>query len=349
MDYFIKKEKGEKKIMLVSICCLSYNHKRFIRNALNGILKQKVKFTYEILIHDDASTDGTKEIIQEYVKAYPHIIKPIYQIENQYSKGKPVSYYNYNRAKGKYIAFCECDDCWIDENKLQKQIDFLENNNDYFATTHNIYVIDENNKIINYDNHYFPSLESHTINTADELNITGGLCGQTATIVTRNFWEKLSDTQRKIFIETKANGDRKFNLCMIYFGKIKYFEEIMSAYRVTYNTDSWRSKSHGKLTVLDGYYTNEKLKKMINDMFNKKIVYSNSYLLSGGISNIVQFRNKFHIKSEVLLFFLIPDNKINVLFKCLKLTLLKILRRMKLYNKIGPWRIVPKLRTKDAI
>ena len=80
---------------------------------------------------DDASTDGTADIIREYEKKYPEIIKPIYQKENQYSKGLKPGYQNRARAKGKYIAMCEGDDYWIDEYKLQKQVDFLENNPKY--------------------------------------------------------------------------------------------------------------------------------------------------------------------------------------------------------------------------
>ena len=86
---------------------------------------QKTDFPFEILIHDDASTDGTADIIREYEAKYPDIIKPIYQTENQYSKGIKVSQvYQFPRAKGKYIALCEGDDYWTDPYKLQKQVDF---------------------------------------------------------------------------------------------------------------------------------------------------------------------------------------------------------------------------------
>ncbi|MEG1574495.1 MAG: glycosyltransferase family 2 protein [Bacteroidales bacterium] len=111
---------------LISICCLAYNHAPFIRECLNGFIMQKTTFKIEVLIHDDASTDGTADIIREYESKYPDIIKPIYQTENQYSKGNNVVDYNFNRVKGKYVATCEGDDYWIDPLKLQKQADFLE-------------------------------------------------------------------------------------------------------------------------------------------------------------------------------------------------------------------------------
>jgi len=119
-------------IPLVSISCITYNHENYIRDTIEGFLMQKTNFNFEVLIHDDASTDYTAEIIREYEKKYPDIIKPIYQKENQYSKGVKISpKIQYPRAKGKYIAGCEGDDYWTDSYKLQKQVDFLEANPEY--------------------------------------------------------------------------------------------------------------------------------------------------------------------------------------------------------------------------
>jgi len=117
---------------LVSICCITYNHVNYIRDCIEGFLKQKTLFPVEIIIHDDASTDGTDRIIREYADKYPEFIITIIQKENQFSKGiKPIFEYVYPRAQGKYIANCEGDDYWTDSYKLQKQVDFLEKNPDY--------------------------------------------------------------------------------------------------------------------------------------------------------------------------------------------------------------------------
>ena len=113
--------------LLVSIFCQTYNHEPYIRQCIEGFLMQKTDFSFEVLVHDDASTDQTADIIREYEIKYPGIIKPIYQTENQFSKGISISItFQYPRAKGKYIAFCEGDDYWIDPLKLQKQVDILE-------------------------------------------------------------------------------------------------------------------------------------------------------------------------------------------------------------------------------
>ncbi len=116
----------------VSVCCITYNHEKYIRDALEGFLMQQTNFSFEILIHDDASTDGTADIIREYEAKYPGIIKPIYQTENQYSKGIDISAtFNFPRVQGKYIALCEGDDFWTDPHKLQIQYDFMESHPDY--------------------------------------------------------------------------------------------------------------------------------------------------------------------------------------------------------------------------
>ena len=118
---------------LVSICCITYNHGSFVRQCLNGFLMQRCDFDYEILIHDDASTDDTAGIVREYQSKYPELIKPIFQRENQWSQGvRGINpRFNISRAKGKYIALCEGDDYWTDPLKLQKQVDFLEGNPEY--------------------------------------------------------------------------------------------------------------------------------------------------------------------------------------------------------------------------
>ncbi|WP_455508880.1 glycosyltransferase [Butyricimonas paravirosa] len=136
-----------KGLPLVSIDCITYNQAPYIRQCLDGFLMQKTDFLFEILVHDDASTDGTSDIIREYEMNYPDLIKPIYQKENQYSKGIGISAtFQFPRAKGKYIAMCEGDDYWIDPLKLQKQVDFLEKNSSYGMIFSRAIIYNQNKK-----------------------------------------------------------------------------------------------------------------------------------------------------------------------------------------------------------
>lgn len=126
---------------VVSISCISYNQENYIGNVIEGFLNQIVDFPVEILIHDDASTDRTASIIEEYGREYPNIIKPILQSQNKFSRGVKCIHatFNFTRSKGKYIATCEGDDYWIDEKKLYKQVAFLEKNKDFVLCSHEVY------------------------------------------------------------------------------------------------------------------------------------------------------------------------------------------------------------------
>lgn len=209
----------------VSIICNSYNHEKYIEDALKSFLVQKTNFAYEVLVHDDASTDKTADIIREYEKAYPNIIKPIYQTENQYSKGiYPTDAYHLPRLKGKYIALCEGDDYWTDPLKLQKQFDALESNLDIDMCAHAaIRVKAATRKIIDT---IAPS-NKKTIFTTQEVIKGGGGFIATNTLFYRRELVKKQPKFRKYF-----PFDYSLQIQGALRGGILYLPEIMSAYRV---------------------------------------------------------------------------------------------------------------------
>lgn len=128
--------------ILVVISCLAYNQEAYIRDCLEGFVMQKTNFRFVAIVHDDCSTDKTAAIIREYEKKYPDIIKPIYEIENQWSKhDDSLGRIMRNAIEGtgaKYIAICEGDDYWTDPLKLQKQLDFLESHPDFSICFHRV-------------------------------------------------------------------------------------------------------------------------------------------------------------------------------------------------------------------
>lgn len=132
---------------LVTVICITFNQEKYIRKALDGLLMQKTSFMYEILVHDDASTDCTPDIIKEYAERYPTIITPILQKENQYSRGVKITKdLLIPMARGKYIAVCEGDDYWTDPNKLQLQTDAMESHPECSMCVHKVQGISEDEK-----------------------------------------------------------------------------------------------------------------------------------------------------------------------------------------------------------
>lgn len=121
--------------VVVSICCITYNHGRFITECIEGFLDQECDFRVEIIIHDDASTDGTAQIVKEYADRHPTIIRAILQDSNQYSKAvNPYYAYVFPAARGKYIAICDGDDYWSDPAKLARQANVLDENPEVVIT-----------------------------------------------------------------------------------------------------------------------------------------------------------------------------------------------------------------------
>lgn len=167
---------------IVSILCATYNHEDFIKEAIDGFLMQETNFSFEIIIHDDASTDNTVSIIKSYTKKYPNIIKTIFQKENQYSQGKKVFFNLFEKAKGKYYALCEGDDYWIDQNKLQIQIDLMLQTPQCDISCH---PAEERLSKENYGKAYAKHSNGNKIFTIPEVILFGGNFCPTASIVIR--------------------------------------------------------------------------------------------------------------------------------------------------------------------
>lgn len=213
---------------LVSIRCITYNHENYISDALDGFLMQKTTFPFEIVVHDDASTDSTADIIRKYEEKYPNIVKPIYETENQYSKpGYPLGKIVNSALKGKYVAFCEGDDYWIDENKLQMQVDFLESHSDYSMCYTKAKQYFEN--IAKFSKHTF----GEKIRDYEELFIYGCKI-PTPTVVCRK--KTLDDYNTEFYYKVDRTGWRMGDLPQwLYFfrkSKVKYFPRKTSVYRI---------------------------------------------------------------------------------------------------------------------
>ncbi len=269
----------KKEVPLVSICCITYNHSRYIRDAIEGFLIQKTTFPVEIIIHDDASTEGTNLIVKEYADKYPDLIFPIFQKENQYSKGiKPWPKFVFPRARGKYIALCEGDDCWTDPLKLQKQVDFMEENEDYSICFHDVKVVAENktSDIKKYNLNYS---NNQDVFTFDQLLKIGNFM-HTPSVVFRI-------PNKELPIVNAVTGDYFLHLHNAYFGKIKRIPHIMACYRVhkggTFsNRENWTKEklienSNKQIRAYKQFLKEYKLNKSQTIVINERLysLYNN--------------------------------------------------------------------------
>ena len=222
---------------LLAIRCIAYNQEKYIAETLKGFVSQKTTFPFIAIVHDDASNDKTPEIIKEYTAKFPKIIKPIYEIENQYSKKDG----SLNKimdeaipASVKYIAYCEGDDVWVDPLKLQKQYNYLESHPDYGLCHTNYNVINESGVFIK-----IPKVTIYGDNEYLYRMIADGNCIATLTVVLR---KSLYDICPKYYIGMNwAMEDKPTWLEIAALSKIGYIDEVTSSYRIVKG-----SASHGR-------------------------------------------------------------------------------------------------------
>ena len=228
----------------VAIECLVYNHKPYLRQCLDGFVMQKTNFRFVAIVHDDCSTDGSQEIIREYEEKYPDIIRPIYEVENQYSKrdGKLMRIVNeaLNATEAKYLAFCEGDDCWIDPLKLQKQVDYLNANKRCGLVYSCIDVIDEHSNVIAHNG------KAHECNF-DSLFDDNGI--PTLTVCMR------MELNQRYFNNVTINhnwlmGDLPRWIYVAHESDLYMMPEITAFYRILLNSASGRSSINSRENFL---------------------------------------------------------------------------------------------------
>lgn len=221
---------------ILTIYCLAYNHGNYIKKTLEGFIRQKTEYKFKVIVHDDASTDDTAKIIKEYADKFPDIISPIFQIENQYSKGvKIVNEFITPRLEGKYIAVCEGDDYWCDENKIQIQIDYMENNQDCALCVHNTEFMNEDGtsmgKFFNKFN------EERDFSTDELIRASDGGFFHLSSFLYR--LEDRLNYPSEFYI--KGVGDYPLTIYLSTKGRVHYIDKVMSKYRVM-SKGSWTQR-----------------------------------------------------------------------------------------------------------
>jgi len=283
---------------IVSVCVQTYWHENYIRKCLEGILEQKTNFEFEILLGEDDSPDNTRQICIEYAKKYPEKIRLFLhdRANNIKINGNPTGRFNflYNlySARGKYITLCEGDDYWTDPNKLQKQVDFLEVNEDFAITFCNVLIKNENENIPAYPGYQNEKVSSEyliqTIPTpkkvSDIYDIAKGNFIHTPGVVFRNIFR---ENPVPGYMKAVPIGDWPLYMYISRYGKIAYTDEIMTVYRV-HNSGAFSSVSEARKEYLglnqyppmiqEGIFDNKILKIWENHLVSKLADFFKQYL-----------------------------------------------------------------------
>lgn len=231
--------------VVVSILCLAYNHEKYIRKTLDGFLNQKTTFAFEVIVHDDASTDNTAAIIRQYEEKYPDIIKGIFQSQNQYSKGIHIEKeYMFPMARGKYIAYCEGDDYWCDDEKLEKQVNILEHYPECSICTHLVQHIQEDGTPTNKS---YPAFCMEEGVVPKEKVLSYIIKDRIFLFQISSFLVRKKDyieymIEYPMFLQKSAVGDTPLLLYMMTKGNLYYLNVAGSCYRL-FSNGSWTSRN----------------------------------------------------------------------------------------------------------
>ena len=283
---------------MVSVFCTTYNQKKYIAQCLESMVNQKTSFPYEIIVRDDASTDGTSEIIRELHRKYPDRIVPFIQPENLFQQGlERISFEQmFKMSRGKYIAVCDGDDFWTDENKLQKQVDFMESHPDYSMCGHAAYFAREDGTL-RKDRFFSLSMGSGDL-TIEEI------ISKWAMATTSLMYRKSCRTDIIFpFRGNCVNDDYAMMVYMALKGKVYYSDELMGAYRQSSNGSISQRLLNDKeylvkystefVQMLDriNQYTNGAYSDLIEKQ--KRITIFDMYLNLGDSKNLKKYKDVY--------------------------------------------------------
>ena len=222
----------------VSVLCTAYQHEPYIRDALESFVTQQTDFPFEVLVSDDASTDGTAAIIREYAEKYPEIVRPFLLEKNHYSQG--INLYDailFPAARGQYLAACEGDDCWLDPTKLQRQVDFLDAHPAYSACVHNTVAHHSDGR--DPDRVLFEQSGDRDIPFSQVVRGMSHAFHTSSIMARRAFIVNPPDFRNVAF--SYGFTDYAVGLWLTMNGKVRFLDRPMSLYRIGSNPSAWSS------------------------------------------------------------------------------------------------------------
>lgn len=292
--------------IMLSIYTTTYGHEKYIGQALDSILMQKTSYSYEVLVGEDASPDGTRAILKEYERKYPGKFQMFYREKNMNNSEITNSQDLKMRCKGKYVIALEGDDFWTDERKIQKQIDFLETHPECIAVSHNCVVVDENS---NPNGEKYPECGRRIYRPIDFA--LGIMPGQLATVMYRNIYKDAA-VDKSLFKTDVGPGDIRLYFTLLTHGKFACIQEKMSAYRHVV-----RGGHSYSATLKYDFEGNEQFKKNMllyarkfswKEQWCSEVEYA-GVLVNGfkrkqiSVKELLKYSTNIHHKLKVLMFY----------------------------------------------
>ena len=328
--------------IMVSVSMITYNHGKYIRHALESVLMQETDFKFEIVIGDDCSSDNTQEIIREYEKKYPNIIKPIYRQENVGAINNSIDVKS--KCKGKYLAILEGDDYFTSKYKLQKQVEFLETHKEYKSCAHRIEIVDEN------ENHKLYTLSDLPLNyafgTYEYSKWQTNMIHPNSLMLVNIFKENNEDI-KKLFTTSKTSNHSMLLLTCLKMSDIYVFSESMTAWRCVIKPNATNYTSIAQENKLVYHEDKLRIYKAEKEYFQKyfKTINFSEILAKGYIDGIKIIKNKnsnnkewkkcykkYLTKKELYVY--VPYVKIKIALKNFYCTCVSALRKIGVYDKM---------------
>lgn len=269
----------------LSIVLISYKQEKYIRTAIDSILNQKVNFKYELLLADDCSPDNTMNILKEYKKKYPNIIKILERKKNLGASNNLLD--ACFKTKGEYITILEGDDYWCDNNKIQTQVDFLDKNKEYIAVTHLQEWRNSQNVVIDYTPRFIK--KDRDITLKDYLH---GFSFSSSATLHRNIFlnEELNEEITYIHKLDPIVGDSQKCFFLLTLGKIRLLCKPMMVYRfVNTSGESNYNSTHNRMDLTKSIIN---IYTKLNDYYNNKYNFYYKLLYSVSAAFIYCVSNK---------------------------------------------------------
>jgi glycosyltransferase involved in cell wall biosynthesis len=288
---------------LVSVAMITFNHVSYIAQAIEGVLQQKTNFPFELVIGEDCSTDGTRQIVFDYQKKYPHIIRVITSDNNVGMKQNGVR--TMKACQGKYVAFCEGDDYWHHPDKLQKQVDYMESHSGcgMVFTDINIY-LDRSNELIRSLNYYRGFRSPVNISIEQIIGVEGPSKMTCTVLIRRYLYEQVIERDPYLHQSEKfLMGDYQIWSEIAIISEVTYLPECLATYRVLDESASrtenpirsfrfWKSAAEMMLYLCDKYNLSESLRSKVESAWQDRALRLAFYERNADLANEVRKNKK---------------------------------------------------------